>query len=1100
MAPLLLLLSLLFGHLATPGVAQVMSGSIVGTVTDQSGALIPGATITLTNADTGFERKAVANTSGQYTAENIPTGTYKITAVASGFQTLVQTGVALDYGRILTLGLQLTVGTTKESLEVKASAPLLQAQTGTVSYLVSNIEAQELPLNGRSFTSLLLLSPGTNVGMSSGLATGAYSQIGSVNYTVNGSTPQANSYLLDGLFNRGLWEDNLTISPVLDSIHEMNVMAGNYDAEYGDSGGAVTIVETKSGTNEYHGDVFEYLENTDLTANNFFNNRAGIHRPPFHYNQFGGTFGGPIRRNKTFFFGDYQGTRSSQPQTYTSTIPTAAQVAMVQTGNFSALGTPIYNPYSVSTNSAGATVRAPFAGNVIPVSMLSPQAVTLAGMLPAATNAGTANNFTYVPSQTSRMDQTDFRVDENVGSKDRLFAKYSYDRALLFVPGRLPAPASSPIPIGPFMDSSGNTEISAGPMQNQSATVDYVRMIGPTTVNDVQAGVVRWKLTVVPTDSAFNSDTVLGVPGQNGINAYSGGLSSFGITGFENIGDNSTYPENSYTTTYQYDDNLTLVRGSHTLKFGVLYIRNQLNGFSGAGHGGFSFNGQYARQIGSSTSATALADFALGVPSSASRNILIGSFGERFWQFGAYAEDSWRVTNKLTLSYGLRYDLFAPPYEIHNHYANLNLQTGLLEIAGQNGNGRRLVNFAPTNFSPRLSLAYAPDSKTVFRAGLGGSYVIPNITGNELYKNLPWYTSYTLSTDQNGVPANTIANGFPLPTLIPLTDTADLSTGSPTIWNQNLKDMQVIQMSAGVQRQLQPNLMLSVSYVRTRTINMTDHGLNVNQSIPGPGAQGPREPYYTINPNLAVGFRVFGNTGQDTYNALQIQTQKRYSSGLSFNLSYTWSQNLSDGGAANGGGNWTPQNARCVSCGWGPTTDSATQVLVFSHEYDLPFGPGRKFVSRGLAGALLGNWELNGIWTAQTGLHFTATYSAAVSNSSGGGSQRPDRICDGNLPSGQRTLTAWFNTSCFVSPAQYAFGNSGSGILVGPGFFNLDLGIHRDFRIKERYRLVYRAEAFNTFNHANFGVPGASIGSSTAGVISSASAARVVQMALKMIF
>ena len=1074
--------------------AQVPTGSVVGTVTDQSGAVVSSAEITLRNTATGFTRVVSTNLAGQYVAANISSGTYTVTVTASGFQKLVRSGIEVGYGQALTLDLQLAVGSVQQSVEVHASAPLLQSRTGTVSYSVSNREAQELPLNGRVFTSLLTVSPGVHGGSANNLASGVYASLGNVNYSVNGSSAQSNSYLLDGLFNRSLWLNTLVMSPVLDSIQEMKVLTSNYDAEYGSSAGAVTIVETKSGTNHFHGDTFEYLQNTKLNANNFFNNLQGIARPPFHYNQFGGTFGGPIRKNKTFFFGDYQGTREVEPRTTTSTIPTLAERAMVETGNFSGLGTTIYNPYNVSGGK-----RAAFAGNIIPSSMLSKQAATVMSLLPTPTNSGQSANFTFNPADVHNVNQFDVRVDQNVGAGDRLFAKYSFIRSVEQSPGVLPAGRSPSIPVGPFIGITGNNGFNAR-MQNQSATIDYVKIVSPTTVNDAHVGVLRWTLSITPTDTPFRAAAALGIPGIN-INDKSGGLSAFEVSGFQTVGDSNTFPEDSYTTTYQYDDNLTLVRGSHTFMFGGDYLRNDFNGFSAFPiRGTYNFNGQFTRQIGSSTSATALADFALGVPSGVTRGFLFGTFGMRFWQFGAYAQDAWRATNRLTLNYGVRYDLFAPPYEVHNHWSNLNLTTGQLEVAGVDGNGRRLVNFDTKNFAPRLGLAYTltADGKTVLRTGLGESFLIPQQGGGQLYKNPPFFTNQVISTDQNGVPPITIADGLPAPVLLPLTDTTALSTGSPNVWDPNLKATKVIQMSLGVQRQLGSNLMLSTSYVRSRTLGLLSN-LNINQSFPGPGPQGPRRPYYTINPNL-TDVTVRGNWGDASYNALEAQLAKRLSQGLTFNLSYTWSQLLSDGGNANGGGNWPPQNARCIRCMWGPTPDDRSQVFVLSHTYELPLGPGHRYANHGVWGAVAGNWDVNGIWTAMTGTHFSATLGTNVSNSAGGGGQLPNRVCNGNLPSSQRTLTHYFDTACFVAPGQFQFGNSGSGILVGPGHFSVDLGIHRIFPIGERFRLVYRAEMFNAFNRANFSNPNATIGTTGAGVIDGAGAPRIIQMALKLTF
>jgi Carboxypeptidase regulatory-like domain/TonB-dependent Receptor Plug Domain len=1101
MSKLLLLRGVLPGafvvSLAAFSFAQALSGTIVGTVTDQGGAVIPGAVVVLTNDATGFSRTVEANSSGQYVAYSIPTGRYTITVEMPGFQKLVRSGFELTAADTLTVNLELRVGQVSETLEVVATAPLLQSQTAAVSNLVTNQEMTNMPLNGRTFTSLVLLAPGAHTGSSGNLETSPYAMRGSTNISVNGSSAQNNSYLIDGIGNRNLWLNTLIMVPTVDSIQEIRVLTSNYSAEYGTAAGAVTVVQSRSGTNEFHGGLYEFLRNDKLDANTFFNNRAALPRPAFRRNEFGGTLGGPLVRGRTFFFADYQGIRIRQPRTVTSTIPTLAQRQMVATGDFTGLGVPIYDPYNLVPGSTMA--REPFPGNRIPPSRLDPAALKLMALLPAPTSLAATRNFVFNPTLSQRTDQFDIRIDQNVGSSDRLFFKYSFDDTDLTVPGALPVDAAGGVPIGPFLSATGTESGTDVPLKNQSATLNFTKVIGAATVNESRLGVVRWNQFIDPLGNPFATADALGIPGVN-INDKSGGLPAFSITGFQVIGDNSTFPESSQTTSVHFENIMTLVRGSHTLKFGGMYVRHLFNGFSAfPTRGAYTFSGQFSRQIGSTTAQTALADFALGVPNGVNRNILEGIFGMRFWNLAGFADDSWRVTNRLTWNFGLRYELFAPPYEVKDYWSNFDVATGRLVLAGGDG-GRRLRDFDTNNVAPRMGIAYllTSDQKTVLRSGFGVSYVEAGQGGGQLYKNLPFSFLQVISTDQNGVPPLRISDGMPAPVRPDVNDPVQLSGGNPNAWDFHLQATRAMHWSFGIQREIVPNLLLDVSYVGSRTYGLISN-VNINQSSPGPGAQGPRRPFFPINPNVTnVTYRT--NYGASKYHSLQTRVERRYAQGLALALSYTWSKYLANAGNINGGGNGPPQDARCYRCEWGPMPDDRAHVVVLNHVYDLPFGIGRRYARSGALGHIVGNWNLSGIWSFSTGQRFTPGLAATVSNSAGGGGERPNRLLDGNLPTDQRTIDRWFDLGAFVTPAQFTFGNAGRGIMEGPGYYNLDLGIHRNFRVSERYRLSFRWEMFNAFNRANFDIPNAVIGNPVGGQISGTAPARVMQAALKFDF
>lgn len=1084
--------------LSTTAFAQ-QTGTIVGVVSDTAGAAVPDASVTLTNAATDFHRTVTTGSNGQYTAAALPAGTYTVTVEKAGFQRLERPAITLASASTLNLDLPLTVGSAGETVTVTSAASLLQSQSGVVSSLVDNKQMVALPLATRNFTDLVLLTPGAHTGSASNLAEGgsAYAIRGGSNFSVNGSIAAANSYLIDGIYDRNQWLNTLVLVPIVDSIQEYRVMTSNFNAEYGEAAGAITTVTTRSGSNKIHGSAWEFLRNDIMNANTYFAKQNNLRRAPYRRNTFGATIGGPILRDRTFFFGDYQGIRQSIPQTFTTTLPTLAQRAMVRTGNFSGFAPQLYNPYATTT-AGGVTTRTPFAGNQIPTALLDPASIALINLLPDPTNNNATNNYTIAPALTQTTDQFDVRIDQNLGASDRLFFKYSFDQTQQVSPGTVATAASGVGAIGPYVATGGNG--TRTPVRTQSGTLGYSHVFSGSTLLEAHAAVVRWRATVSPLGQGFAAATAIGIPGIN-YNAVSGGLPGFTISNFSALGDNSSYPENSFVTTFQYDGDVIHTAGRHTFKAGVLFLRHRFNGFSAFPvRGTYDFNGQFTRQIGSASAASALADFALGATDAANRNILTGEFGMRTFQLAPYLQDTFRATDRLTLEYGARYEISAPPYEVKDHWANFDVKTGLLRVAGLNGNDRRLRNFDWKTFSPRAGLAYSLDNakKTVLRAGFGISFVDTLAGGAQLYKNLPYYFAQVITTDSAAAPATRLRDGFSTPVQPDPNNIAAISTGSPTAWDVNTRQTGVYQYSLGVQRELRSDIIAEVNYVGTRSQHLLINSINLNQSRPGAGAQNLRRPYNSINPNLVnVAYRT--GAGDSSYNSLQVHIEKRTTKGLNFGASYTYAKYLSTAGNPNGGGNSDIQDHSCIRCNYGPTPDDFRHTLVFNHVYELPFGRDRRFLSHGPISYLVGPWNFSGVWSLHSGSPFTVFYGTNVSNSSGGGTQRPNRIGNGKLDSG-RTTARYFDTSAFAAPALYTFGNSGTGILTGPGYFNADLTLERRFIITERFSADLRGESFNSFNRANFNNPNATIGTATAGVISSTQSPRVLQVALKVNF
>jgi hypothetical protein len=1078
--------------------AQAESGTVVGTVVDQAGAAVSGAQVIVTHDATKFSRTVTTNANGQYVANLFPTGILTVTVEHPGFQRLVRNGIQLTAADTQTVDLQLALGNVQQTVEVTGQASLVQSQSAAVSTLVTNQQIVETPLNGRSFVQLLPLMPGgspTSSVMTA--AVGAYAgQRTDVSVAVNGSLPNNNSYLIDGIYNKDMWVNYLVLVPSVDAIQEVRVLASNYTVEYGAAAGATTVVQSKSGGNAYHGDAYEFLRNSDMDANTFFNNLGGAPRAAFQRNEFGSTLGGPIRKNKTFFFGDYQGTRIRQPSNSVQSIPTLTQSKAVMTGNFSAVtSTPLYDPYTIT--SAG--LRAPYPGNIIPASELDPLAAKLMSLLPTPTNGASTRNFLFSPENAETDDQFDIRVDHNLSGSDRIFFKFSRLDTFGVSAGSLPSNPNAPINVGAFL--TGGIVTTLG---NWTTTLNYVKVFGGHIVNEVRLGLIRPRYDdTLALGSQAPIAQELGIPGIN-ISNRSGGLPGYGISGYATIGNTAQFPDENHTLTYQYEDVLNIVKGSHTFKMGGRYLRHDMNGFTvQSARGAYTFTGEFTRQIGGTGGGLALADFALGAFNGATRSVQEGVFGMRMWETGFFFEDAWRVSNRLTVTYGLRHEMQSPPYEVNNQWSNFNINTGIFDLAGVNGNSRSLVRLDTNNFAPRAGLTYllTRDGKTVLRSGGGFFYVESWNMGKELHQNPPLTVGQTYTPDQNAAPPFTISAGLPLPVQPTLTNPATLNSGYTLEYDPSIRIPKVIQWSIGVQRELTSSLLLEVSYVGTRGLDLLN-SINANQPVPGPGVLNPRRPLYAMDPLLGdVDMRT--NFGASKYQSMQTSLRKRLANGLSGGVAWTWSHNLSN--TRGEASSTRPENSYCSACDWGNAPEDRRQTLVFNHVYELPFGAGRQHLSKGVMSYIVGNWDLTGVWTFYSGQWASPSLSASVSNATTTtgnvtATERPNWVSNPNLPASQRTINAWFNVAAFAIPAQYTFGNAGLGIIQGPGFFNADLGIHRDFRFKERFKLTYRWEMFNSFNRANFSLPAASIGNATAGTISGTSPARVMQMALKLTF
>jgi hypothetical protein len=622
-------------------------------------------------------------------------------------------------------------------------------------------------------------------------------------------------------------------------------------------------------------------------------------------------------------------------------------------------------------------------------------------------------------------------------------------------------------------------------------------------VDEIRVAAVRNFLNIYLPDNSIPVAQELGIPNIN-LSDTMQGIPQASISGFLNplFGSSSSYPEYEHTLYFQYEDILTITKGSHTLKFGAEYFRDRFDGHTSIHpRGAYDYNGQYTRQIGTTSASTALADFALGAADSIQRSQQFGIFGARRWRMAAFAEDSWRASNRMTVTYGLRYELMSPYHDVTDRWSNLNPVTGTIILPNQNNScGQSMVCLDKNNWGPRLGVTYmlTKDQKTVLRTGAGFSYFWGNNGGRMMHSNPPMNIIQQFTTDQNGAPTMTLSQGLPIPTVPNLQDPTQLSQLFYA-FDQNIVLAKSMQWSFGIQREIRPDLLLDVSYVGSRSLDMMNP-VTANQAVPGPGPFQPRRPLYSINPAIQdINYRT--NYGAAKYHSLQVQAQKRYGHGISGSAAFTWSHNLSNTVGPNSGG--PPQNSNCYSCDWGPVAEDRRRMLVINHVWETPLGTGRRFVNHGILSYVVGNWDVSGFWAMYSGLHVNPSLATSVSGSQaipGSTSERPDLLGTPNLSVDQRSIDHWFNVAAFAIPSPYTFGNSGAFVIEGPGYFSTDMGIHRVFPMGEEKRLTFRWEMFNAFNRANFSTPNVTIGSSSAGIISATSPARSMQMSLKFTF
>jgi hypothetical protein len=1042
---------------------QAVTGTINGLVKDPSGAVIAGAKVSVINTGTDITTNASTNEAGFYSVPQLIPGVYTVRISTTGFKELERTGVVLDVDSVARVDAELAIGSTSETILVASDAAVLKTDKADLGGVISGQTLNRLPVINRNVSLLVEILPGALrstspafIGENPGSDTNGF---------VNGKGSGNNYHQLDGIENQETIQGVAMVNPNIDSLQEVKITTNSYDAEFGQVAGAVFQASTKSGTNAFHGTAFEYVQNNAFFARDPFTQSA-TKVAPWHWNQFGGSLGGPIKKDKIFFFADYQGLQSVQGSTLQLALPSAA----MKQGDFSAVANQylIYDPNTGNSNGVG---RTPFPGNIIPSNRFSPVTAKLVPMLPDPNTADPSytHNYTQSGSFTSNTNGVNGRVDYNFTPKTRLFVRYSYFGSLYDAPPIFGKVAGGP-GFGPQAEIGGT--------RTQNLSVNLTQVVKPDIITEVRFGFSRFRSNLAQTDVGLQTANQIGLPGINQNTVLTDGLPQMLWNG-PIAGGSSSYLGNPYANFYEveqsfdYVNNWTYIKGAHVLKWGAdLRPHVKLQRIDKSLRGAFTFS-NIATALGGATGTTGLgfASFLLGISQSFSRGYyqqLPIEFQDRD---GLYVQDQWRVRPNLTLTLGLRWEYYSPTYSDGSaREVNFNLDAAQMNFANV-GPFNKYAGVQPDyhDFAPRFGLAYSINPKTVFRIGYGRSFAINTGGANFGTYCCQWpigsqqsLTAPTLYTGvfplTQGPPSGQSTNGVTIPSngALPPAD-------GQTVYGRPYGDKTTVQdaWNATIQRQITSTFTADISYVGS----IVRHGfldVNLNAPYPGPGPLPPRELYGILDGYQNLGAHQRGDVQNVSYNSLQTGINKRFSSGYQLTGAFTFQKTIAD--------NYTDPFKRSFYKG---PVSTPNWWVVISHVWQLPFGPGHRFGdnARGVARALIAGWEFTGVTQIQDGSFLTPSMNANTLNTNY--AQLPNRLRPSNVANASAKL--WFDPTAFAIPAAYTFGNTGTGIIRGPGQFIADWGLDKTFSFKtplnESTRLVFRWEAFNALNHVNLANP-----------------------------
>jgi hypothetical protein len=1076
----------------TPALSQAVNGTLVGTVTDASGGVVGGAKVTLVATGTGISNAGQTNASGNYSFPNLAPGTYRVEVELAGFRKAIVDQVAVLVNSTARADLVLQPGQVTESVQVTAEASVLQTDRADTGRKLETRTLADMPLAyNRNFQSLVNLVPGAT--RSFRPHSEFFNPQDSLSTRVNGQSRLSNNVQLDGVDNNHRTGLLTAMIPPIEALQTVDVTTSNYEAELGRAGGAVVNVNFKSGTNEIHGSAYEFNRVSMLAARPFFANS----KPITTVNNFGFTLGGPILRNRLFYFVNYQGIRDRRGDFFQGTIP----MTSFRQGDLNwSRGTDIYDP---QTGNADGTNRTPFPNRTIPGARISPIARRILELIPPPSTSGELQNFQISTVRKKDTDGGDGKVDWQFTDKDRVSVRYSRQYSTILDPPLYGVRG------GGFRDFAGT-----GIQNAQNGAVNYTRVWNPVFVTEVRAGIMYYRNTAQNSDIQLKTAEEIGIPGVN-VSDFTGGISSIVINGFSNptVGYSPSLPWDRGETNLNFIVNNTWIRGNHTIKFGVDYRQNRdelLQNQTFNPRGRFNFTegttvlavrnaaGQLAN--GSAQSfANSFASFLLDVPNQLGRDLPLIFPTQIQKPWFTYIQDTWQVNSKLTLNIGVRHELWPPQTpRVAGGFSNFIPFTNSLVVAGVGQNPMNLGRKTYFNgFAPRFGMAYRWNEKTVFRGGYGISYA--PLADNGYAFNFPVRENNSFQAASAFVTAGSMRQGFPAFIPFPVPPNGIINPAPTSVFNYvrlDVREAYIQSWNFAIQRQLPGQLVFETAYVGNKGTGVTGVlNMNAGQVI-GAGANG--QPF-----NIQFGRRdainnIYFGTNSN-YHSLQVKLDRRFFNGFALTTAYTWAKAIDMTGADNGGFRYyiNPRRTRARADG------DVRHVFVQSYIYELPFGKGKPYLTSGWGSWLAGGWQINGILTVQTGTPFNLSVPGGIINAPGNAND-PNIVGTYSTPKGIGPHTFWFDPTVFQQPAAGTFGNIGRNTFSGPGMFNLDASIFRRFRITERWNLEVRAESLNFTNTPKFNNPGGDITSPNFGRVTAAqgppNGPREIQLGLKLLF
>ena len=1110
------LLLLLVAPLILPSASAQIAADIAGRVIDTAGAVVPNAEVILSESTTGIQQKVFSSTAGDFHFSHLNPGTFRIDVTAPGFERLSRAGITASVGQTATVDLALTIGSDSQTVTVNADAPLLQASESDIETHIPGKTVVAIPLNSRNFINLAQLAPGVEL------------PPGTVLPRINGGRPRTNEYLYDGISALQPEPGQVAFFPVLDDIVEFTIEADNVPAEFGRFNGGVVNVATRSGSNTFHGSLFEFLRNEDLNARNYFSTTGS--KPEYRRNLYGGTIGGPVLHDKLFFFGDYQGVKALIGRTVISTIPTVPERQGIFTGV-----SKIYDPSTTQTVN-GKYIRTEFPNDTI-TTPFDPVAQALLARFPLPTKTGAANNYSRTANDSDHQNQLDFRVDGAFRTRDRAFVRYSYF-------------SDVELPVTPLPDGSGavtGSVIGTGGVTGLSHVLGQQVVFGEThtftarLLNDLHVGYTRRSNNIVGTSFSSTASAALGIPGIPTNAAFNNALPLFTLTGFQQLGPSASTFSQYQTGVWQFEETLNYNRGRHSIKGGADVRFYQLNAISPpnpTGSFAFTTTGTDTQTAAATTTTggNALASFLLGQVDTFSIDLQTSILRPRDHIQEYFLQDDYRVSDRLTLNVGARWTLHSPSTEKNNQGAVFNLGTQELDYAGVDGNSRSARELHWGNVAPRVGFTYQLDPKTVIRSGFGIVFIDQSgITTPFTLPQFPFIQNVQQKTQDSINSAFTLSNG---PTVAPISLNANAGLGQSVYTsNRTAGSGYVQQWNLAVQRQITSNLSIDLAYVGSHIVHVGIPDSNLNQLTAAQLAVGLTDPtaltgkvtnpYYGQIPiSSPIGTKTIAaaqllkpyprfqnvaiyrnNSGETNYNAFEAKVEQRLSHGLYILAAYTHSKLIDDASSVFSSTVLSSPNSSSLIAAdtFNPRLerDSSSgdmpNVTSLAATYDLPAGRDHRIGSSYLGNLLLGGWAVNAIATLQSGMPVTVTQATNSNAFAGFSLQRPNIVGSPSLTPSQRTPAHYFNTAAFATAPEFTLGNASRNPVRGPAFRDLDMALVKHTHFTEKTDAEFRAELFNITNTPAFAQPNGSFGAAAFGSITATTTEqRVVQFGLRL--